>query len=114
MQGAYPAPIRGRLLAAARMAMAVAALITAPIAGLLLDVVGHGPILAGASVVGMLAMAAFAGIKSSDPRPFRRRNPWALARGAFATPFFSRVRGRLEHDGLRDRRHDARGSDRVG
>ncbi len=88
MQGAYPAPIRGRLMAAARMAMAVAALITAPIAGLLLDVVGHGPILAGASVIGMLAMAAFAGIKSSDPRPFRRRNPWALARGAFATPSF--------------------------
>ena len=88
MQGAYPAPLRGRLLAAARMAMAVAALITAPIAGLLLDVVGHGPILAGASVVGMLAMAAFAGIKSSDPRPFRRRNPWVLARGAFATPSF--------------------------
>ncbi len=88
MQGAYPAPLRGRLLAAARMAMAVAALITAPIAGLLLDVVGHGPILAGASVVGMLATAAFAGIKSSDPRPFRRRNPWVLARGAFATPSF--------------------------
>ncbi len=88
MQGAYPAPLRGRLLAAARMAMAVAALITAPIAGLLLDVVGHGPILAGASVVGMLAMAAFAGIKSSDPRPFRRRNPWVLARGALATPSF--------------------------
>ncbi len=88
MQGAYPAPIRGRLMAAARMAMAVAALITAPIAGLLLDVVGHGPILAGASVIGMLAMAAFAGIRSSNPRPFRRRNPWALARGAFATPSF--------------------------
>ena len=90
LQGAYPARIRGRLLGTAQAAMSLTALVAVPVAGRLLDSVGHGPVLATAGVVGALAALVFAGVRILEPkpRPRPRLGPWELARRAWRNRSF--------------------------
>ena len=69
MQGAYPARLRGRLLGLGRSLLSLAALVATMAAGLLIDAVGHRPVLAAAGVVGALGAFAFGGMRILKPRP---------------------------------------------
>jgi MFS family permease len=76
------------LLGAAQALRSLAALVAAPAAGRLLDAVGHGPVLAGAGVVGALGALAFGGVRVLEPKPPARLSPWRLVRTALRNRHF--------------------------
>ena len=75
-------------MAAVRTAGTASALVAAPVAGPILDTVGHGPTFAVAGVVGALSAAAFGRLRILRPRVAPRPPPWRLVRGALRNRTF--------------------------
>ena len=88
IQGAYPRRVRGRLMAGVRIIATLAALVTAPVAGLILDAVGHGTPFAVAGVIGAVGALAFARLRVLRPHVAGRPPPWRLVQAALRNRSF--------------------------
>ena len=78
VQGAYPRPVRGRLMAGVRTASSALALLTVPLAGVALDAVGYGATFAVAGIVGAVGSVAYARLRILRPSVSKKPSPWKL------------------------------------
>jgi predicted MFS family arabinose efflux permease len=75
-------------MAGVRVVTTLAALATAPIAGAILDAVGHGPPFAVAGALGALSALVFARLRVLRPRVAARPPPWRLVQTAWRNQSF--------------------------
>ena len=88
-QAAFPRHVRGRLIGVAQAAMAVIVLVTAPLAGRLMDSIGFGPVFAFGGVAGALGAVALFRIRARDRPVEARPPPWRMFRQTIQNRRFS-------------------------
>jgi MFS family permease len=88
-QDAFPRRVRGRLIGLTQAVMALVMLVTAPLAGRLMDTVGFGPVFAMAGVAGAIGAVALVRIRASDRPPKNPPPPWIMFRQTIRNRRFS-------------------------
>lgn len=88
-QDAFPRPVRGRLIGLTQAVMALAMLVTTPLAGRLMDTFGFGPVFAVAGVVGAIGAVALVRIRAGDRPPKAPSPPWRMFRQTIRNRRFS-------------------------
>jgi MFS family permease len=87
-RGTYPQRVRGRVLGYLRVLQTSAGAIAAPLAGLLIERFGHGPMLGIGALLGMLGAAGYSRVKSQPIAASHRFTPGASLRLLAEQPMY--------------------------